>query len=121
MTEPSTIFCDDSLQLWSFQNSQINADHNKIYATHIELSNSPCSVRQIVSGQRHCAVLVDFASPNLNDSQLTQSLNVCAQCKDDSTLRLSTLMENADEEFKVGFIYYIGVLECWNIEILIYL
>jgi hypothetical protein len=48
-TELSTIFVDDSSQLWSFPNSEIEKE--KIYATQIELNSCPYSVRQFVTGR----------------------------------------------------------------------
>jgi hypothetical protein len=85
--------------LWSFPNNEI--ENESIYATKIELNNSPHVVRQIVSGKKHCAVLVDFTNATKNDSGLSEASSACQRCNEDSTLRLSTLMKNADEEFKV--------------------
>lgn len=99
-TELLVIFVDDSSQLWSFPSSEIESE--KIYATQIELNSSPYAVRQFATGKRHCAVLVDFVNVDQQASASNQSVTVCEKCKEDACLRLSALMESANEQFQVN-------------------
>lgn len=90
---------DESRQLWSFPNTDIGSGN--INATKIELSSCQYSIRQFAAGKRHCVVLVDFKNTNQKESSTDQSINVCEKCREDTYLRLSILMENADEVFQV--------------------
>lgn len=50
--------------------------------------------------RKHCVALVDFASPgNQSKSSEVAIVTECSKCKENENLRLSTLMEAADEKF----------------------
>jgi hypothetical protein len=44
--------------------------------------------------------LVDFVNTTQQNSSPNQTITVCEKCKEDTHLRLSKLMENADEQFQ---------------------
>ncbi|KAI6223653.1 Kinase domain-containing protein [Aphelenchoides fujianensis] len=102
-TESSTVLVDRCGQLWSFPNDAVELLPNQtIPATFIELNKCKYWVRQIAAGRKHCVALVDFANIGGNaesGEDLNQTITTCPKCLEDSTLRLSTLMKNADDTF----------------------
>ncbi|CAD5232284.1 unnamed protein product [Bursaphelenchus xylophilus] len=99
LTETSAVFVCQDGQLWSFNSSVFEAKTEVIYATKIELNKCAYKVRQLVAGRKHCVALVDFASANNQSKNENNVVTECQKCRDFENLRLSTLMEAADEKY----------------------
>ncbi|CAD5223421.1 unnamed protein product [Bursaphelenchus okinawaensis] len=99
LTETSAVFVCQDGQLWSFSNAVFDNKTEVVYATKIELNKCAYKIRQLVAGRKHCVALVDFASGSNQNKSEREVVTECTKCRDFERLRLSTLMEAADEKY----------------------